>query len=141
NQGFPGWLLRRVGAITPQGSDTRAVEDTLLRAGEALDRGEVICLFAEGCRPADGDALPFARIYEQAVSNRSVPAVPVSLHQPHGSIIGMNSGKYVRRMPAEIPSPVWICFGAPLPPGTPAIVVRQALQETSARLAIDRSPY
>src|SRR5262249_11340698 len=134
NQGFVGWLLRRIGAVTPQGNSASAVEQALLRAGEALDHGEVICLFAESCQPSEGPAWTFHPVLERAVAHRPVRAIAVALPQPHGSVFGMDRGQLASRWPAEVPSPVCVRFGNPLPAGTPAITVRQALQELSARL-------
>ena len=38
----------------------------------------------------------------------------------------------------EFPSPVWVRFGEPLPAGTSAAAARQAMQDLSARLAVER---
>jgi acyl-[acyl-carrier-protein]-phospholipid O-acyltransferase/long-chain-fatty-acid--[acyl-carrier-protein] ligase len=149
--GLVGWRLRRAGAITPGPDDTSA-EPALARAREALARGEVVCLFAEGCTAPDGQTLRFSQLYERLVGigqlggrnaprPPAVPVVPVCLHQPNGSVFSMHKGQFIRRIPADLPSPVWVSFGEPLPPGTDAAHARQALQELSARLAVERGPW
>lgn len=140
DRGFPGWVLRRLGAITPRGSDQTALEQTLDEAAAALARGEVVCLFAEGCRTADGGLLPYHRIFQHITARTPAPVVPVSLQQPQGSLLNLQADRFVYHVPPEWPSPVWVRFGAALPPGTAAGTVRQALQEVSAALAIEREP-
>lgn len=141
NTGLPGWLLRRAGAITTPSADAAAIEQTLARAGDALANGEVVCVFAEGVANAAGQAWTFAAVFDQAIARQAVPVVPVCLHQPEGSMFTMHKGKFVRKWPAEIPSPVWVAFGEPAAPGAKAGQARQALQELSAKLAIDRAPW
>lgn len=139
-RGFPGWVLRRLGAITPRGSDQAALEQTLDEAAAALDRGEVVCLFAEGCQTADGGLLPYHRIYQHITARCPAPVVPVSLQQPQGSLLNLQVDRFIYKMPPEWPSPVWVRFGPPLPAGTSAGTVRQAQQELSAALAVEQEP-
>jgi acyl-[acyl-carrier-protein]-phospholipid O-acyltransferase/long-chain-fatty-acid--[acyl-carrier-protein] ligase len=139
--GLPGWLLRRAGAITTPSADPAAIEQTLARAGDALANGEVVCVFAEGCATAGGQAWTYSAVFDEVIARQAVPVVPVCLHQPEGSMFTMHKGKFVRKWPAEIPSPVWVAFGEPLPPGTTAGHARQAVQELSAKLAIDRARW
>jgi acyl-[acyl-carrier-protein]-phospholipid O-acyltransferase/long-chain-fatty-acid--[acyl-carrier-protein] ligase len=138
-QGVPGLLLRWTGAITPDGSDRAALERALQRASEHLKRGEAVCLFAEGCKTADGQVLTYQAVFDQVVKSSS-PVVVACLQQPRGSLFSMHSGRFVRKWPSEIPAPVEVTFGGPLPAGTGAAEARQALQELSARAAIDRTP-
>ena len=148
-QGLAGRLLRWTGAITPHGSDRAAVERCLHQAREALGRGEVVCVFAEGCRTADGQSLSFAQVFDEVAgpptasgppADLPVPIVPVFLLQPHGSLFSVHRGRFVRKWPAEVPSPVSVTFGDGLPAGTSAPRARQALQELSARTAIAHTP-
>lgn len=139
-RGWPGRLLRWAGAITPEGTDQAALDATLTRAREALARGEVVCLFAEGCRTADGQTLAFHQVCDQVRAGTGAPVVPVCVQQPQGSLLTLLDGRFARRRPPDLPSPVWVRFGEPLPASTPTIAARQAAQELSARLAIDRGP-
>jgi acyl-[acyl-carrier-protein]-phospholipid O-acyltransferase/long-chain-fatty-acid--[acyl-carrier-protein] ligase len=139
-QGLPGLLLRWTGAVTPDGSDQAALERALGRAHDCLQRGEAVCLFAEGCKTADGQVLTYQGAFDQVVRGRGVPVVIACLHQPRGSLFSMHSGRFVRKWPSEVPAPVEVAFGGPLPPGTGAAEARQALQELSARTAIERGP-
>jgi acyl-[acyl-carrier-protein]-phospholipid O-acyltransferase/long-chain-fatty-acid--[acyl-carrier-protein] ligase len=135
-QGLPGRLLRWTRAIVPSGTDRAAIDRCLREAREALGRGEVVCLFAEGCRTADGQVFTFAGVFEEVAGAQSPAVVPVCLRQPHGSLFSMHKGRFVRKWPAEVPAPVSVTFGEPLPGGAAASQARQALQELSARMAI-----
>jgi acyl-[acyl-carrier-protein]-phospholipid O-acyltransferase/long-chain-fatty-acid--[acyl-carrier-protein] ligase len=135
-----GWLLRRAGAITPTGGDSAAIEQTMARASEALAKGEIVCLFTEGCRTKDGTLYPYHQVFQHIVASQRVAIVPVCLHQPQGSLRSLHQGKFVRKPPVHLPSLVYVRFGGPLPEGTSAANACQALQELSAQLAIDRGP-
>src|SRR5262249_40776915 len=138
--GLPGRLLRWFNAITPAG-DTRAdLERALQQAREALTRGDAVCLFAEGVRTADGQSLTFSQIYQEVTGARRVPVVPVSLLQPHGSLLSRPGGRFVRKWPVEFAARVSVTFGEPLPAGTPGAQARQALQETSALAHVAQTP-
>ena len=141
-RGLPGQLLRWIGAFTPEGTDQAALERTLEQAGEALARGEAVCLFAEGCRTQDGRVLTYQHAFEHLVARGggAVPVVVVCMHQPRGSLFSMHSGRFVRKWPSEVLSPVEVAFAGPLPAGTSAAAARQELQELSAHSAIERTP-
>lgn len=140
HSGFPGWVLGRLGAIVPHGSDQAALEQALVEASAALNRGEVVCLFAEGCQTADGYLLPYHRIFQQVATHGPAPVVPVCLDQPQGSLVSLVAGRFRFKMPPRWPAHNWVRFGEVLPVTTGAGMARQALQELSARLAIERNP-
>ena len=55
-----------------------------------------------------------------------------------GSIFSFAGGKFFWKWPAQIPYPVTVSFGAPLPSNTSAQAVRQAIQELSAEATAHR---
>src|SRR5260370_35953246 len=92
---FAGWtrrplaryLLRRSGAIILDGGATpRDVIRAFRAAAEALSRGELVCIFAEGRRTSSGLVLPFQRGFKQIVRRCPAPIIPVNLAQPWGSL-------------------------------------------------------
>ncbi len=134
-------LLRWAGAIRADGAEGLAgLERALQQAGEALARGEVVCLAAEGWRTRDGHEVPFHRAFEQIVARQPVPVVPVNVAQPWGALFFLAEGHLRRKRPQELPSPAEVSFGPALVPGTSAGDSRQALQELSAEAAIARAP-
>lgn len=133
-RGLPGWLLARAGAIVPAGTDSAAVEAALARARRALEQGEAVCVFAEGCRTSDGVLWEYSRVF---AALPAVPVLPVVLLQPQGSLFAMHNERFVSKWPPSLPSPVEVTFGEPRSGG--AAEARQALQELSARAAIARN--
>ncbi len=104
----------------------------------ALDAGELVCIFPEATITRTGGMLPFHRGIERILKNAKgeVPIFPVYLNQVWGSIFSYRGGKLFRKWPQQIPYPVSVSFGNPLPKSTPAAEVRRILQELSADVAI-----
>jgi acyl-[acyl-carrier-protein]-phospholipid O-acyltransferase / long-chain-fatty-acid--[acyl-carrier-protein] ligase len=139
------WGLRRVlqwgGCIPIDGAGgPRAVVKSLRAASDALARGELVCIFAEGRFTQTGLMLPFHRGFEQVVKHCKAPIIPVCLDQVWGSIFSYYSGKIFWKIPLEIPYHVTVAFGEPMPNDTKAADVRQAVQKLSADCSIARSP-
>jgi acyl-[acyl-carrier-protein]-phospholipid O-acyltransferase/long-chain-fatty-acid--[acyl-carrier-protein] ligase len=70
-----------------------------------------------------------------------VPIVPVCLDHVWGSVFSYSGGKILWKWPQELPYPVQVAFGEPLPPSTSAAEVRLAIQKLSADCAIVRSAW
>jgi acyl-[acyl-carrier-protein]-phospholipid O-acyltransferase/long-chain-fatty-acid--[acyl-carrier-protein] ligase len=132
-------LLRWAGVIAVDGSIAkRGLVCALRQAREALARGELVCLFAEGYQFGAGLALSFQRSFQHVTRARDVPIVPVCIDQTLGSLFAVERGSLRWRWPFRLPYPAFVTFGEPLPAGTRAGDARQALQLLSARCALDR---
>jgi acyl-[acyl-carrier-protein]-phospholipid O-acyltransferase/long-chain-fatty-acid--[acyl-carrier-protein] ligase len=153
-------FLRLAGAILVDGSTgPRAIIHALRTAAEALENGEVVCLFAEGGITRTGFVLPFPRALEQ-IFKRSPGAlgrphlVPACLDHVWGSKFNGRAGSthstgLFPKSPRRFPYHVYLTFGPPLPPakgspgasGEPATAfdVRQAIQKLSADSAVGRA--
>ena len=142
---FAGWTrvwgLRRILKWAGVIPIDKALVQSLRQAGEALSRGEVVCIFAEGRFTRTGFLLPFHRGFEQIVKNCPAPIVPACLEQVWGSVFSYWGGKLIWKWPLEIPYPVTVAFGKPLGPTTSPAEVRQAVQKLSADCAVQRSPH
>jgi acyl-[acyl-carrier-protein]-phospholipid O-acyltransferase / long-chain-fatty-acid--[acyl-carrier-protein] ligase len=108
-------------------SDTRMILRALRSAGQALDDGEIVCIFPEGQITRTGTLLPFRRGFERIMRGRQVPVIPVHLDRVWGSIFSFEGGRFLIKWPKRIPYPVSVSFGAPLPSDTPAQVLRDAV--------------
>ena len=134
------YLLRWAGAIPIDGAGgPRAIVKSLRRASDALAKGELVCIFAEGRLTRTGFMLPFHRGFEQIAKRSQAPVIPVCLDHVWGSIFSYEGGKFFWKWPQQIPYPVCVAFGAPLPPTASAFQVRQAIQELSADCSIARA--
>ncbi len=133
-------ILRMVNAIPIQGTaGPRAIIQALRTASEALARGEVVCIFAEGGITRTGFLLPFQRGFEQIVKKSPAPIVPICLDHVWGSIFSYEGGKYFWKVPKLLPYVVYVNAGKPLPPTAGAFTVRAAIQRLSAESAVRRA--
>lgn len=136
------WLkpfLRAMGAIpiTATGGP-RVVLRALRAAGQALDDGELVCLFAEGEITRMGSLLPFRRGMQRILKGRTTPVVPVHLDRVYGSLGSARQGR-VQLWPTKVPCPVTVSFGAGLPSSTPPAEVRRAVDELGEAAAMLRA--
>jgi acyl-[acyl-carrier-protein]-phospholipid O-acyltransferase/long-chain-fatty-acid--[acyl-carrier-protein] ligase len=120
--------------IIPISSEQRPRDmiHSLQTASEAIRAGDVVCIFAEGQITRIGQLLPFRRGLERIMKGVDAPVVPVALDGVWGSIFSFESKRFVWKLPHRLPYPVTVSFGAPLPGNTPALAVRQAVQELQA---------
>lgn len=140
--GIPGIrVLLRLGNVIPiQGTaGPRAIIQALRTASEALAKGEVVCIFAEGGITRTGFILPFQRGFEQIVKKSPAPIVPVCVDHVWGSIFSFQGGKFFWKLPKRLPYLIHVNVGKPLPATANAFTVRQAIQRLSAESAIRRS--
>jgi acyl-[acyl-carrier-protein]-phospholipid O-acyltransferase / long-chain-fatty-acid--[acyl-carrier-protein] ligase len=111
-------------------------------ASQAVRKGELVCVFAEGQISRNGQMLPFRRGVERIMRNVSAPIIPVNLHGVWGSIFSFERGRFVWKLPRHIPYPVTVSFGKPMPASSSVTDVRRAVQELgSAAFAADRNPH
>ena len=106
----------------------RELLQSLQAASEAIRKGEVVCIFAEGQITRLGQLLPFERGFERIMKNVDAPIIPVALDGVLGSPTSFERGRMVRRFPERLPHPVTVSFGAPLPSAALHIEVREAVQ-------------
>jgi len=106
----------------------RVLLKALRDAGEALDQGSLVCLFAEGEISRMGSTLPFRRGMERILKGRTAPVVPVHLDRVYGSLLSAREGR-VKWWPTRVPCPVTVSFGAPLPSQVSHVEVRRAVDE------------
>jgi acyl-[acyl-carrier-protein]-phospholipid O-acyltransferase/long-chain-fatty-acid--[acyl-carrier-protein] ligase len=135
------WPILRLSRVIPvKGTGgPRAILQSLRAASDALARGEVVVIFAEGGITRTGFLLPFQRGLEQIVKRCPAPIIPVCLDHVWGSIFSFRGGRFFWKLPRQIPYPVTVSFGPPLPPETPAHQVRHAIQYLLARSFVLRS--
>ena len=125
-----GPFLRSLRSIEISSSGgPRVILRAMRDAGKFLDEGEVVCIFAEGEVTRTGTLLPFRRGVERIAKGRSAPIIPVNLDRVWGSIFSRERGRFITKVPKQIPYPVTVAFGEPLSPTTPIDVVRKRVQE------------
>lgn len=134
-------FMRSIGAIPIASSGgPRVILKALRAAGQKLDEGHLVCIFAEGQLTRTGTMQPFRRGMERIVQGRTAPIIPVHLDRVWGSIFSRAEGRFLTRIPERIPYPVTVSFGEPLPPDTPLHAVRGAVQDLGERAWAARRP-
>jgi 1-acyl-sn-glycerol-3-phosphate acyltransferase len=124
----------RVLRAIPISSDLRPREmiQALHTASEAIKNGEIVCIFAEGQITRIGHMLPFRRGFERIMKDVDAPIIPVALDGVWGSIFSFQKGRFLWKLPHQIPYPVTINFGKAMPHTATPIEVRQVVQELMA---------
>jgi acyl-[acyl-carrier-protein]-phospholipid O-acyltransferase/long-chain-fatty-acid--[acyl-carrier-protein] ligase len=107
----------------------RVILKALREAGAALDHGDLVCIFPEGQITRTGTLLPFRRGFERIVKGRTVPIIPVHLDRVWGSIFSFNRGRFLWKLPEQLPYPVTVSFGAPLTSNTTTHELRGKIRE------------
>src|SRR5713226_7816639 len=110
----------------------REMLHSLRLATDALKNGEVVCIFPEGQMTRIGQMMPFRRGMERIVKGVDVPIIPVNLDGVWGSIFSFAGGRFLWKFPRQIPYPVRVTFGKPLPPTATSQEVRRAVQDLGA---------
>lgn len=120
--------------VIPVSSDQRPREliHSLQAASEAIRRGEIVCIFAEGQITRIGQLLPFQRGFARIMQDVDAPIIPMALDGLIGSPTSFEHGRMVRRFPQHLPHPVTVNFGSPLPANSTPTAVREAVQELIA---------
>ena len=107
----------------------RVILRALRSAGQALDQGELVCIFPEGQITRTGTLLPFRRGFERIVKGRTVPVIPVHLDRVWGSLFSFVDGRFLTKRPTRLPYPVTVSFGNALAADTPAYELRRVVRE------------
>lgn len=123
-----GWLFRevRVIPIAPRKEDPEILEAAYDAIAEALEEGEVVCIFPEGSVTRDGTLGVFRPGVERIVARTPAPVVPMALKGMWGSYFSHAHSTPLKRLRSEIELEV----GAPLAPeeATTARIAREVAE-------------
>ncbi|MBI3866149.1 MAG: MFS transporter, partial [Planctomycetia bacterium] len=124
------WFTHLMGVIPVKPSEgPKSIVRSLNTARECVQKGDLVCIFAEGSLTRTGQLQPFQRGLMKIVEGTGAPVIPVYLDGLWGSIFSFFQGKYFWKMPRRWPYPVGILFGAPIRDPDDVHEVRQAVQE------------
>jgi len=126
--------------VIPISSDQgpREMIHSLREATQALQNGELVCIFPEGQMTRIGQMLPFRRGMERIIKGVDVPIIPVNLDGVWGSIFSFAGGRFLWKFPRHLPYPVRVTFGTPLPSTATSREARQAVQDLGAEAFLRR---
>jgi acyl-[acyl-carrier-protein]-phospholipid O-acyltransferase/long-chain-fatty-acid--[acyl-carrier-protein] ligase len=123
-------MLRVIPIASDQGP--REMIHSLREASQALQNGELLCIFPEGQMTRIGQMLPFRRGMERIMKGVDVPIIPVNLDGVWGSIFSFAGGRFLWKLPRHLPYPVRVTFGEPLTATATATEARRAVQDLGA---------
>lgn len=113
NHWFLRWVMKLSGTILI--SPRTSLESTR-QIVQALSAGEVVCLFPEGSISRTGQLMELRRGFELMARRAHVPVIPAAHDGLWGSVFSFSGNKYLFKSPRLMPTPVCVCFGAPLAP-------------------------
>lgn len=123
------FILKAFNVIPISATDPpEAIKESLEKAREAVQNGEVVCIFAEGGISRRGILLSFQKGYKRIMRDLDAPIIPVHLDNIWGSIFSFSGGKAFCKWPQRIFDPVSVHFGTPMPADTPPEKLRAAVQ-------------
>ncbi|MFC1497252.1 acyl-[ACP]--phospholipid O-acyltransferase [Verrucomicrobiota bacterium] len=128
----PVFRLMKVILVSPDDAPRKIIE-SLHDARAALDRGSLVCIFAEGALTRNGNMRGFRSGMERIVKGTMHPVIPVHIDGAWGSIFSHYYGKILSTIPKKIPYPVTVQFGRQMPPSSSAQEVREAVLELSGK--------
>jgi acyl-[acyl-carrier-protein]-phospholipid O-acyltransferase/long-chain-fatty-acid--[acyl-carrier-protein] ligase len=124
-------ILFNLSKAIPISSDDSPKEiiKSFKKVKEELQKGGLICIFAEGQLSRTGNMLPFNKGFEYMVKGTTCPIIPVHLDRVWGSIFSFKNNKFFFKIPKRRPYPVTVSFGKPMSSDSKAFAVRQTVLE------------
>lgn len=126
------WGLR-IGKAIPIGSGPHSAAQAIERARRQLERGHILCIFAEGSISRTGELLPFKRGLEAIVRGVDANIIPVHLGGLWESAFSFEGGRFSWKRLRCLRHPVVISFGPPMPASSTATEARQAVAQLGTR--------
>jgi len=136
-----GWLVRLArmwGAILID-SGPKSIARALQAARQALQDGELVCIFPEGGITRSGQLQGFRPGLLKIIQGTGVPVIPVYLDELWGSIFSFEGGKFFWKLPRRWRYPISIHFGRPVADAEDLYRVRQAVGALGAQAVEQRS--
>ena len=106
-------LAKIMGAI-PIKPTPKAARRAIETAREALQAGELVCIFPEGGISRSGQLQSFKPGVLEIQRGTDAPIIPVYLDELWGSIFSFRGGKFFWKWPSAHPRRVSIWFGKPI---------------------------
>jgi 1-acyl-sn-glycerol-3-phosphate acyltransferase len=131
---FLSWIFRTARAIpiAPAKEDPDLLARAYVEIDQALQSGELVCIFPEGRLTSDGEINEFKSGVSKIVERNPVPVIPMALRGLWGSFLTRSPGNpFERSFRRGLRSKLALIVGAPL---SAAQVTPEALQEQVAAL-------
>ena len=113
-------IMRLVHAIpiAPRHEDETLMERAFDQIAEALDSGELVCIFPEGKVTSHGEMNTFKEGIERIIARTPVPVIPMALGGVWGSFFSRKYGKVMTRPFQRCRARISLVAGEPVPPAS-----------------------
>jgi len=112
------FLFKTAGAIPIASAreNEELLESSFDHIAEALEAGEIVCIFPEGAITRDGEIHPFRQGIERILERTPVPVIPVAVSGLWGSWFSRQRGGGLRKLPGKLFAGIDVRVGSPLRP-------------------------
>lgn len=110
-------------------------EQAFAHMRQALDNGELLCIFPEGQITHDGDMNEFRPGVTTLVADKPAPVVPMALRGLWGSLFSRSGGRAFFKLPRRFFAKIDLVVGEPIAPDNVNI---NELQQTVLSLRGDK---
>ncbi len=121
-----GWF-GKLSRIIPIGTTRKSMAQSIRLAREALQEGDLVCIFPEGEITRTGEMQEFRPGFLSILKETEVPLVPTYLGGLWGSVLSYEGGRFLWKWPKHWRYPVVIRFGQPISVPSDADQVRRAV--------------
>ena len=126
------WVSNLFGTILINPTKPKLVIAAFRTARDALNKGDLVCIFPEGGMTRSGQVQAFKPGTMKILDGTTAPVVPVYLDGLWGSIFSFEGEKFFWKWPKRFPYPVTIHFGPPLERPEDVHQIRQAVLDQGA---------
>ncbi|MEM8946159.1 MAG: MFS transporter [Planctomycetota bacterium] len=131
-------LARIMGAIPVCRRNPKSAQKSIEAAREALNNGELVCIFPEGKVSRSGTLQQFRSSTLDVLKGTSAPVIPVYLDELWGSIFTYRGGRFFWKRPRLWSRKVSIWFGEKIAQPQDIHELRQAVQDLGAEAVSGR---
>lgn len=100
--------------IAPEKIDPECKKRAFVAINEALQNGEIVCIFPEGEITSSGKLLKFRRGVEVIAAANQVPVIPIALKGLWGSFFSRQGGKAMGKVPKPKRRLIQVVIGEPI---------------------------
>ncbi|QDS98750.1 MFS transporter [Adhaeretor mobilis] len=134
--------IARIMQAIPIKRSPKAARSAIATARDALNNGELVCMFPEGAITRSGQLQPFRPGMLEILKGTNASVLPVYLDELWGSIFTFRGGRFFWKWPTKLlPRRVSIWFGEQIESPKNIYQVRDAVQQLSATAATARKQH
>ena len=133
----PSLAALRVIPIAGPREDPRILEEAYRKVAAELARGELVCIFPEGCVTRNGKLGEFKPGVMKILKENQVPVIPLQLSGLWGSIFSYAGGLPLKKRPRRFRARIGLRIGKPISPGS---ITLAGLKEKVAALKNPSEP-